>query len=255
MEKHVSVLKPFEDVTRMMSASRYATISMVIPILNILAEQMKSTEMNDLGKEVCKNISSRWPNYQTNQDYAVPAYLDPRFKDFAFTDEHAKAKAGNEIISLLVHNHNDKQGQKQTPNPSTSANTSDVDTSTKPADMAASTSDCWSIFNRMVIKKTEKETNRNEQPVKGSMELEFSMYRSEQLLDPKMSPYDWWNCNSEKYPNVTGLARVYLPIPATTVPSEFFFSKAGFIISQRRTRLEPDMAEKLVCLSHNVRKF
>ena len=107
----------------------------------------------------------------------------------------------------------------------------------------------------MVIKKTEKETNRNEQPVKGSMELEFSMYRSEQLLDPKMSPYDWWNCNSEKYPNVTGLARVYLPIPATTVPSEFFFSKAGFIISQRRTRLEPDMAEKLVCLSHNVRKF
>ena len=56
-------------------------------------------------KKSIKILSSRWPNYQTNQDYAVPAHLDPRFKDFAFTDEDAKAKAGNEIISLLVHNH------------------------------------------------------------------------------------------------------------------------------------------------------
>ena len=46
-DSYVKVLKPFEDVTSMMSASRYPTLSMVIPVLNVLKHLMDESEMDD----------------------------------------------------------------------------------------------------------------------------------------------------------------------------------------------------------------
>ena len=66
-ESCVKILKPFEDVTYMMSAFRYLTMSMVIPVLKILKHQM-----DDFGKEICENINKRWPNDESNLDLAVP---------------------------------------------------------------------------------------------------------------------------------------------------------------------------------------
>ena len=84
-ESYVKVLKPFEDVTSMLSASRYPTLSMVIPVLNVLKHQMDESEMDDFGKKICENIKERWPNYESNLDLAIPALLYPRFKEYAFT--------------------------------------------------------------------------------------------------------------------------------------------------------------------------
>ena len=55
----MKVLKPFEDVTFMMSVSRHPTLSMVIPVLNILEHQMDESEMDDFGKQICENINER----------------------------------------------------------------------------------------------------------------------------------------------------------------------------------------------------
>lgn len=43
-ENYVKVLKPFEEVTFMLSASRYPTLSIVIPVLNILKHQINQSE-------------------------------------------------------------------------------------------------------------------------------------------------------------------------------------------------------------------
>jgi hypothetical protein len=83
-ESYVKVLKPFEDVTSMMSASRYPTLSMVIPVLNVLKQQMDESEMDEFGKQISKNIEERWPEYESNLDLAIPTLLDPRFKEYAF---------------------------------------------------------------------------------------------------------------------------------------------------------------------------
>lgn len=50
----MKVLKPFEDVTSMMLASRYPTLSMVIPVLNVVKHQMDKSEMDDLGNKFVK---------------------------------------------------------------------------------------------------------------------------------------------------------------------------------------------------------
>lgn len=61
----------------------------------------------------------------------------------------------------------------------------------------------------------------------------------------------WWSIHSKDFPNLSRLARTYLAIPATSVSSERMFSKAGLIISERRSRLAPDKLEKIAFLSQN----
>lgn len=41
----------------------------------------------------------------------------------------------------------------------------------------------------------------------------------------------------------------YLSIPATSVPSERVFSKAGFVCNQRRNRLEPKKVDQILFLN------
>ena len=53
------------------------------------------------------------------------------------------------------------------------------------------------------------------------------------------------------YPCLTLLAQKYLFIQATSAPSERIFSKANRIIEEQRTRLDPDIAGKLLYVAFN----
>ncbi|ESN90785.1 hypothetical protein HELRODRAFT_182611 [Helobdella robusta] len=64
-------------------------------------------------------------------------------------------------------------------------------------------------------------------------------------------PATWWKFNTTKYPTISKVAQVYLA-PPTSVPSERLFSTAGDIITEHRTRLLPDNAEKLIFLKYNA---
>ena len=44
-------------------------------------------------------------------------------------------------------------------------------------------------------------------------------------------PGEWWNERKMVFPNLSELARKYLPITATSVPSEHLFSDTGNHIS------------------------
>lgn len=59
-DNYEKVLKPLEDVASMMYLPRYPTLSMVIPVLNVLKQQMDESEMNDFGGEICENILLFW---------------------------------------------------------------------------------------------------------------------------------------------------------------------------------------------------
>ena len=54
------------------------------------------------------------------------------------------------------------------------------------------------------------------------------------------SPIVWWKENSSRFKTLAKLARKYLCIPATSVPSERLFSTAGCVVTARRACLDPD---------------
>ena len=76
--------------------------------------------------------------------------------------------------------------------------------------------------------------------------LELNSYLTRAVIDPTEDPYEWWKEDDKKYPNVFMLAKNKLFVPATSVPSERLFSKAGTIITDRRNRLKPSNTEKII---------
>lgn len=63
------------------------------------------------------------------------------------------------------------------------------------------------------------------------------------------NPLPWWKENSYRFPLVAALARQMLAIPATSAQSERLFSKAGQIVTDRRSSLGSDNVELLLFFS------
>ncbi len=60
------------------------------------------------------------------------------------------------------------------------------------------------------------------------------------------NPQGWWRENGSRFPRLAILARQYLAMPATSVPSEQLFSDAGNIVSVKRGRLADHVVSQLV---------
>ena len=88
--------------------------------------------------------------------------------------------------------------------------------------------------------------------VNPTSELEF-------YLDPihtpianyNIDPFKWWVERKIQFPNLIILARKYLSIPASFVPSERLFSDAGNQITAKRTSLDSKLASKMMFMKRN----
>jgi hypothetical protein len=61
---------------------------------------------------------------------------------------------------------------------------------------------------------------------------------------------NYWALNKDKYPVLFLIARKYLQIPATSAPSERFFSQGDMIISKYKNRLNKDTFEYIITLKN-----
>ena len=64
-----------------------------------------------------------------------------------------------------------------------------------------------------------------------------------------IDPCEWWKNHKSQYPILAKMARDYICIPSTSVPSEQAFSKSGELISKKRNRLEDSAIEAYMCLN------
>ena len=64
-----------------------------------------------------------------------------------------------------------------------------------------------------------------------------------------MDPLQWWKKYSSLMPKLSKVAKKYLIIPATSVPAERVFSKAGELVSARRARLKKSNVDMLLFLN------
>ena len=162
----------------------------------------------------------------------VATLLDPRFKKIPFTSESLVEKMARQIISDAAAL------------ASTSGNDADPSTSTQcPQTDSSSTSAVWQFFDSQVTSST----TARRPAILALTELE--QYFKLPLLPRNEDPLLWWKQNASIFPLIKTVAKVYLSVVATSVPSERLFSKAGELISTKRNRLKPKNINMMLFLN------
>lgn len=77
-------------------------------------------------------------------------------------------------------------------------------------------------------------------------------YLSMPHQDLKCNVAEFWNDHKTVLAPLSDIALKYIIIPATSVPAERIFSKAGQILSARRNRLLPKNVDQLIFLNKNI---
>ena len=81
-------------------------------------------------------------------------------------------------------------------------------------------------------------------------QTDLARYVAAAIPGLETNPQEWWRGNQLSHPHLSQLARRFLAVPATSVPSERMFSSAGSFASKHRTHLDADNLEREVLLHH-----
>lgn len=74
---YCKTLQPCEEATSLMSGSRHSTLSMIIPVLNILHKKVRdvSDGLADIRWALTEGLNNRWPQCEKCQCLLLPALL------------------------------------------------------------------------------------------------------------------------------------------------------------------------------------
>ena len=101
----------------------------------------------------------------------------------------------------------------------------------------------WQFFNQQVADMTSQQTRSS------TTVVEVDLYLKAQPISSKEDPFTWWKNNKHIYPTVVMVAIKYLCVLATSVPSEGLFSKAGELVSHRRSSIKPENVDMMLFLN------
>lgn len=241
VEDCVQILKPAEDMTTILSAEKYPTLSLVIPLFRgfqfTLKQVTPSTEIGiSLKLNLLDVVTRRLGGYESNKIVAKATFLDPRFKKIGFGTEDNASNAQKWVTEELLQN-------VSTTNLTIASSTVELDVNSKSLDSLKSTEGIWAHFDNKV-------SNIKTYSTPGSLViLMVRQYLEMQPLPRTQNPLDWWNRYKTTFPEMYDLATKYLCIPATSVPSERTFSKAGQLTCSRRNRLGSKNVDKIIFLN------
>lgn len=235
------VLKPFEEVTRKLSAEKYATASQVIVLTRgLLAVCSKMQEENFLPitkqivAELQRGILTRMSNFEESKTISLCTFLDPRFKMVAFSNkriaENVKKRVF-ELVSAEISKGTQESVCQRYAEPVMPEQTEELSV--------------WEEFDKVVasLQPSGTATSRSI--------IEVQRYLEDPMLPRNQDPLKWWSENQHLFPIMAKLVKRHFNVLATSVPCERIFSKAGNLINDRRTRLTSGKVKQLMFLNVN----
>lgn len=264
LNKLVSILQPFEEISRNMSDSN-TSISSVIPLIHILKHTLQlednKPDTNETFKTTIKctieQLNSRFGDLHFNNFFAIATYLDPRYKT-KFFNEVVKEKIESELISLLDsidNSANQAEGTEAPAEKRARLAMLDANLASPAADVPSNIkSNVQSILSNLLMSSDDDDdTTTDEHPVDKFIVWKalLNEYNKEKRIPISDDPLLWWRVNT-KFQIFYSLARQYLSCPPGSVASEQLFSGAGLIYDPLRNRLDGDKAAKLLFIKYNL---
>ena len=228
---------------------KWINISAVRPLLNHILDTLLNPSGDDisLAKEMKLAISDGLRPRYSAPDISVLldkcTFLDPRFRTSHLDDsEGTKVKIADEAVVILMN---------------TDASTSS-DSTPSATDCESTNTGCQPPSKKRkglgaILSKNFDNDAQNETPLRPRERVEvISRYLDLPVVEMDSDPLQWWKHEEKRLPVLAVLAKKYLCICGTSVPSERLFSKSGFIVDAFRNRLLPEKVNMLTFLAKNL---
>ncbi len=245
LAEFLEVLKPLAIITARMSGDKYPTMGNVYAILIDLVSNKLHVNTNDGNVVTCfktamlDKIEAVFQREDVLEIMQISAVLDPRFKHLAFL------KPGAQRDAYRLVKEKGESLSEATPSPSNS-----------PPEKRTRAGECGELDDEDLLIYGSVCLNAigvSKQPKgKTPVDIEIDNYKAEPgCASVKDCPLEWWKTHDQKFPILSRLAKKYLAIPATSVPSERVFSDGTNIITKKRASMDPEFAVELIVLHGN----
>src|ERR1043165_9731120 len=169
-----------------------------------------------MADSICKKLNNYWQIIDTST--IISTILNPSSKLLTFSFGEQRDKAINHLRSKMV----------------LYTSSQDINNSNNIVSKDAS---ARSFFENLIMQQQNKT-----QPLEGELERYLA------LPLKQSDPLSWWYQYASKFLILSKMARNYLAIQGTSVPSEQAFSVASHTITKVRNRLNPETARASLCL-------
>jgi len=251
LEQLLPFLEKFYVITDLLSSESHVTISSIKPILanllsnTLLAKNTDSSILADLKSLIKQDLELRFSSYQNfENELNLSSFLDPRFKNLNFLSELQKSQ----VISFTEQEYKSEfeasppQEQFHLNEPFKKLKISGKSSKSKVAQL---------VYGNEYANQEIDEEIKEIPSWKTHYNAALKKYLNENLLLITGDPLLWWKEKENEYPVLSRIARKFLGITATSAPSERIFSKAGFIMNERRLAMKDELLDELIFLSHN----
>ncbi|CAG5023650.1 unnamed protein product [Parnassius apollo] len=231
IQETIQILEPFDLATTKISGESYITLSLIIPLIRGIKTKLVEVEsqiVTESGNKIllCMkgSVDKRLSPYESRTPVVLATILDPRFKKKGFKTSDDEKRAGQWLEKAYAsHLTKERLAVEETqPTPSTSSGTSN------------------DLLGFLDVPDVST-------PLSNSL-VDVRQYLEKPVIDRKECPITYWKYTNNK---LKELAMLYLCIPASSVPSERIFSKAGQILTERRNRLKEKRLNELLFIKQN----
>ncbi|GAA6220069.1 uncharacterized protein LOC108891641 isoform X1 [Lates japonicus] len=265
----LSLLEPFEEALQVLQGNG-VTISFIIPSLIGLDKTLESrvTNYTHFNKALRTGLHTYFQSLIHQKDMILAAVLDPRIKMQPFSDAKLEDQTGfltppskyeaRTIVEAAL------ESTKASESPSVEAEKDQTNKEVKKeqdgkeesqadtlmeASGASSDENCDGISGNDLKRKSI--FNFLQPPAKSMKMSELDVYLSEPLWESSSSvPY--WR-SATRFPELQGIARKLLAIPATTGGFDRLCPMAACIVRAKRNRLLPHTTERLLLYKNSLK--
>ncbi|KAK9734436.1 hypothetical protein RND81_04G139500 [Saponaria officinalis] len=229
--KICSLLKPFDEITTIISGRKYPTSNLYLKCvwkIKCLLLEYGSCEdefLSEMARIMKVKFDKYWESYSLILSFA--AVLDPRFKfqfvRHCFTELDAQsAEIKSNQVKIELYKLFEEYVRMD---PTVNANSQPTRIQDEFPGFAAFANDVNRVSN------TQLDLYLEDTRVDHTLEIDV---------------LTWWQENESRYPIVATMAREILAIPVTTVASESSFSMGSRLITKWRSSLKPEIADALL---------
>ncbi|KAK3907296.1 E3 SUMO-protein ligase ZBED1 [Frankliniella fusca] len=232
----IELLAPIKRITVELCAEKVTSVSKIIPMTNILKKKISTAPAQDdqilrtLQGKMVANIEACLGHVERVRIYGMATTLDPRFKNKMFESPIQLTNSVSYVTTLLKTT---ATARRNTPSPQPAAQ------------VQTQVDDFWGDFDTQVA--VQQQSTSLEYTAAG-LPIELKTFLDLPREGRDTDPVRYWRRAAAQFPNLAAVARRHLATPATSVPSERLFSTAGYIASERRSRLKPSLLQALLFL-------